>query len=132
MSIKLYWVTPGLLKYNHKPDIPPEKVVESLSKYIDIDVEYILLGSKKKPYLGARKREIMDFRFMLYSLLCKHSLPHYTLKELGQAVGGRDHSTVINGKRGFNNLYNTNKEFKLSYNIIEFKVNQDLQNKTNE
>lgn len=57
-----------------------------------------------------REKELVDAR-NIYSKIMKdrYDIP---LKEIGNILGGRDHTTIINNIRNFNNLYRYNDAFK--------------------
>jgi chromosomal replication initiator protein len=57
-----------------------------------------------------RDKELVDAR-NIYSKIMKDKFD-FPLKEIGNILGGRDHTTIINNIRNFNNLYQYNDAFK--------------------
>jgi hypothetical protein len=51
---------------------------------------------------------------------------NYTLDEIGDFLGKRDHTTVIYAIRTFKNLYETDVKFKLLYNEIITKIKTNI------
>jgi hypothetical protein len=62
-----------------------------------------------------RKREIVEGRFIYSKLLYEAG---YTFKSIGRALG-KDHSTVIYYRQQFEDLYITEKEFRMKHNLIK-------------
>jgi len=62
-----------------------------------------------------RKREIVEARFIYSKLLYEAG---YTFKSIGRALG-KDHSTVIYYRQQFEDLYITQKEFRMKHNLIK-------------
>lgn len=57
-----------------------------------------------------RDKELVDAR-NIYSKIMKDKFG-FPLKEIGNILGGRDHTTIINNITNFNNLYQYNEAFK--------------------
>ena len=57
-----------------------------------------------------REKELVDAR-NIYSKIMKDRFD-FPLKEIGNILGGRDHTTIINNVKNFNNLYKYNDAFK--------------------
>jgi len=69
----------------------------------------IKLGSKD------RTRSLVELRCIFFFIARSMN---YTLKRVGQYLGGRDHTTVIHNITTFKNLYDTDEIFKMKYNTI--------------
>ena len=69
-------------------EITPNLILEIVADHYNVDAENILGSSRKKNIAWAR-------HVCMY--LCE-KLTDIPLKEIGQTIGGRDHSTVINSR----------------------------------
>jgi hypothetical protein len=71
----------------------------------------------RKHALGShsRSRPLPELRFIFCHIA--RSM-RYNLKEIGQYLGGRDHTTVLHGLATFKNLYETDEIFKKRYHDI--------------
>ena len=65
-----------------------------------------------------RKREIVNQRVKVASFMFRF-IPSWSLKRIGQAIGGRDHSTVIHERDKCQDYMDTEPEFKKQYLEIE-------------
>lgn len=65
----------------------------------------------------SRKKEVSEARIIAIRMLL--NLPNEpTLKQIGQLLGGRDHSTISYGRDLYDDLYGTNKSFTLKANAV--------------
>lgn len=64
-----------------------------------------------------RSREKVDIRHMVMSFGLKHT--ELTLKQIGEQMGGRDHTTVLHSKAAHDDLMETNENYQSIYS--EFK-----------
>lgn len=71
----------------------PEQIIHAAEELF-----FLPKGSLKG---GSRKQEIKKVRFMIMSILRDQG---YTYKRIGLALGGRDHSSVINGLSRVNTI----------------------------
>lgn len=101
----------------------------SLSQLETYFEEFIPTIYGKKPSLSTkhRARPIVELRFTFFFIARQM---RYTLSEIGQYVGKRDHTTVIHGLRTFKNLYETDVKFKSRYNTIINKIKTDYEPST--
>jgi len=93
---------------------PPEKIVK---------VTCEVIGIEHNAFVGkGRKKEVCEARHIVsYILVNKLSM---TLEKAGsQYLGKRDHTTVINSIRKFNNLYETEEDFRNKVHIILDNIN---------
>jgi hypothetical protein len=68
-----------------------------------------------------RVRKLVELRFIFFHIARKMG---YGLKDIGQYLGKRDHTTVIHGLKTFRNLYETDENFKnLYYKIVNIIKN---------
>lgn len=81
----------------------PEKVVKATCEALNID---------RSDVVGkTRKKEVVEARHIISFILVKKV--GLTLKRVGQYyLGGRDHTTVINSIKKFDNLYQTEEGFR--------------------
>ena len=75
----------------------------------------IIYGKKQKLGSKSRSRPLPELRFIFCHIA---RAMRYSLKQIGQHLGGRDHTTVIHGLTTFNNLYQTDDRFKELYHKI--------------
>ena len=102
---------------NEKANIDQSKTMSliELEGYFE---QYLPTIYGKKQRLGAksRSRPLVELRFVFCQIARSMQ---YNLKEIGQHLGGRDHTTVLHGLTTFKNLYETDERFKeLYHNII--------------
>lgn len=102
-----YWSAPGI-----KISINAKMIIALVCKKKNLDIKDVL--SKK------RQRPLPDTRFLMFHLMKKFT--KMSLKSIGQNVGGRDHSTVIHGLQSFQNMLDTDPEFKREVERIEQKI----------
>jgi hypothetical protein len=74
-----------------------------------------------------RTRFLVELRFIFFFIARQM---RYTLKEIGQHVGKRDHTTVLHGLSTFVNLYETDARFKMTYNAIIHNIKRDYEPST--
>ncbi len=67
-------------------DTTPEIMIQKICAYLNLSVGWVISNSRKREYAEAR-HIICDILY--YDLKC-------TLKEIGDLLGGRDHTTVLN------------------------------------
>jgi chromosomal replication initiator protein len=95
--------------------ITPENILSTVSEHLNISVDDIL--SKKRSQDIANARQIVMY-------ICRH----YTvlsLQSIGNAVGGKDHTTVINGINRVESKLKDDYMFKSSVDAIIKKLNLD-------
>jgi chromosomal replication initiator protein len=89
------YTAPGIL--NAKD---PFKIV---SRLLNVPIDDIKSKSRKRELITAR------------NLICYHyktTRIDYTLEKIGHLIGNKDHATVLHGLKTYNNLYQTDKQFK--------------------
>lgn len=82
------WIIPGL-KYREPKKLDSDLIIESVCGYFGVTHEVL----KKKN----RLRERVIARHLICYFLRKYT--NTTLFDVGQLIGGRDHTTVIHGVR---------------------------------
>ena len=91
-----------------------DKIVELAAIQFDTTIEKIKSKSRKKELVFARQ------------WICRYLTDKTTLslKSIGNYLGGRDHSTVIHANQGFQDMYDTNEQYRLDYE--RFKTQADV------
>lgn len=91
-------------KYNQ------QMIISAVEKYTRIEFSEFMKKSRKRKLSEARK---------LYCYFMRTKLK-WELKEIGETIGGRDHTTVIHNINVYKDLYETDDEFKfMADNISE-------------
>lgn len=67
-----------------------------------------------------RKREVINGRFIFCGIMKEHF--GYSLKKIGEFVGGRDHTTVIHSIEKYNDRYQTEEHYRMMVNNIYNKI----------
>lgn len=120
---------------NHKEELTVEKSEEILKDLISKDIHHeitpgfiinIVSDHMNVPYdditSSKRSQDIATAR-QIVMFLCRKYLERYSLQQIGSAVGGRDHSTVLNGIEKINRLIKKDSNMKLTIDTIEKKLN---------
>lgn len=95
-------------------EITPDLIINIVSDHMN--VPYDDITSSKRSQDIATARQIVMF-------LCRKYLERYSLQQIGAAVGGRDHSTVLNGIDKINKLIDKDPNMKITIETIEKKLN---------
>ena len=67
-----------------------------------------------------RKREVINGRFIFCGIMKEHF--GYSLKKIGEFVGGRDHTTVIHSIEKYHDRYQTEEHYRSLVNNIYNKI----------
>ena len=67
-----------------------------------------------------RKKEVINGRFIFCGIMKEHF--GYSLKKIGEFVGGRDHTTVIHSIEKYNDRYQTEEHYRMMVNNIYNKI----------
>lgn len=95
---------------NNKETLSIDKIIEMISSYYNISKES-LVGKKRN------KEIVIPRQIAIY--IISELLPTIPLSAIGQAFGGRDHSTIIHAKNKIIDLLNENNDY--SKQIVEIK-----------
>ena len=98
---------------NTKREISIDYIQKIVCDYFNIGVDTI--NSK------TRKREIVQARQL--SMFFSKKLTKSSLATIGLHCGNKDHATVLHACRTVNNLYETDKQFRLYVEDLEKKIN---------
>lgn len=82
-------------------------------------------GLNPKQNTSTRKREIVQNRQLFLTLMMRHT--GMTLAAVGSIVK-QDHSTVLHAIKTIDNIRDTDKEFRNTYEIIDAKIKLKLKN----
>ncbi|MBQ8166713.1 MAG: chromosomal replication initiator protein DnaA [Lachnospiraceae bacterium] len=93
--------------------ITPERIISVVCEHMNISEGDI--KSKKRSQDIATARQIIMYLLRKYTVL--------SLKSVGNAVGGRDHTTVMNGCKRVEENYNKDEGFKNNIDTIIKKLN---------
>ncbi len=97
-------------------EITIDSIQDLVANHFNLDVD--ILQSK------SRKRNIVTARQLAMFFVKKHT--NHSLKSIGKAFGGRDHSTVIYSCRTVNDLIDSDKSFQLIVEELEKKLTMSL------
>lgn len=94
-------------------EITPDLIIDIVSNHMNVPYDDII--SSKRSQDIATARQIVMF-------LCRKYLERYSLQQIGSAVGGKDHSTVLNGITKITNLIENDPNMKVTIETIEKKL----------
>lgn len=94
-------------------EITPQLIIEVVSEHFNITVKQMI--SKVRSNDIAKPRQIAMY-------LCK-SMTDCPLDNIGQLLGGRDHSTIIHGIKKITEEYETNETSRNTIETIKKKIN---------
>lgn len=120
---------------NHKEELTIEKAADILKDLVSKDIHQeitpdfiinIVSDHMNVPYdditSSKRSQDIATAR-QIVMYLCRKYLDRYSLQQIGASVGGRDHSTVLNGVQKIEHLIQTDPSMKVTIEAIEKKMN---------
>jgi len=67
-----------------------------------------------------RKREVINGRFIFCGIMKEHF--GYSLKKIGEFVGGRDHTTVIHSIEKYHDRYRNEEHYRMLVNNVYNKI----------
>lgn len=103
----------NIITPNKPREITAQLIIEVVSEHFHISVDQMISKTRSKDITWAR-------HVAMY--LCK-SMTDNTLDVIGQLLGGRDHSTIINGVKKVSMLYDNDKETHDLIETIKKKIN---------
>ena len=101
-----------IISKDNSQDITPDLIIKTVSEHLNISVEDI--RSKKRSQDIAIARQIVMYLCREYTVLA--------LKSIGNAVGGKDHATVLNGIKRVEERLNSDPAFKSTVDTIIKKL----------
>jgi len=87
---------------NLEKEVNIDRIQQSVSRYFSISVDDLKDKTRRKEVATARQ----------VAMYFAKEYTDYSLKQIGQYFGGRDHSTVIHAVQCVHNLIDTDKSFK--------------------
>ena len=94
-------------------ELTPDYIIKIVSEYTNISYDDITSSKRSKEIATARQ-------IVMY--ICRKYLDLYSLKQIGDAVGGKDHTTVISGVEKIKNLISTDSNMRTTIEEIEKKI----------
>jgi chromosomal replication initiator protein len=88
--------------HNIEKEVDIDKIQRSVSTYFSISIDDLKDKTRRKEVATARQ----------VAMYFAKEYTDYSLKQIGQYFGGRDHSTVIHAVQCVHNLIDTDKSFK--------------------
>lgn len=97
---------------NLEKEVNIEMIQKSVSAYFSISIDALKDKSRKKEIATARQ----------VAMYFAKEYTDYSLKQIGQYFGGRDHSTVIHAVQSVHNLIDTDDSFRRSVNELKKQI----------
>jgi chromosomal replication initiator protein len=95
--------------HNIEKEVDIEKIQRSVSAYFSVTIDALKDKTRKKEVATARQ----------VAMYFAKEYTDYSLKQIGQYFGGRDHSTVIHAVQCVHNLIDTDISFKKTVNDLK-------------
>jgi chromosomal replication initiator protein len=120
------YIYPGLkiefLDSRQHPYLKKSKMVITEEQIFDIvGHEYGL--TKEEIISRSRKRECVESRHLMAYIIKRKT--RFSLKHIGERLGGRDHTTIIHSVRTFEDLFETDSVFRERSENIFYRVGID-------
>jgi chromosomal replication initiation ATPase DnaA len=139
MKHPLYYIFPGIeIPVATRTGIKRSKRVNAELKFLPTrkEIEFIIhlvaaergcdvkdiVGTARRFYVVTTRHIIMKILRQTFADRRRGVYYRVGMKTIGKMLGKRNHSTVINGVKAFNNLYDTEVEMRDSYHVIQRKV----------
>ncbi len=103
------------ISFNSIKELTADYIIKTVSDYTNISYNDITSSKRSKEIATARQ-------IVMY--LCRKYLDLYSLKQIGDAVGGKDHTTVISGVDKIKKLIETDSNMRNTVEEIEKKINK--------
>ena len=101
-----------LLKHNNKEEVSVEEIIKVVAGRMNIKIADIKAHNKNKNLVLARQ----------ISMYLARKLTNFSYPDIGQKIGGRDHSTVIYANNKILNIIDSDLNFKKMVQDIEDSV----------
>lgn len=102
-----------IINKDNNQTITPDLIIKTVSEHMNVSADDI--KSKKRSQDIATARQIVMYLCREYTVL--------SLKSIGNAVGGKDHTTVMNGVKRIEGKINKDSEITSTINTIIKKIN---------
>lgn len=103
-----------LVSKDDHQEITPDYITRVVSDHMNIPYNDII-SSKRSQDIATARQVVM--------YLCRKHIEHYSLKAIGDTLGGRDHSTIINGVKKVSSLIESDSSMAATIDTIEKKMN---------
>ncbi len=104
-----------IISTNSIKEITPDLIINVVSDYTNISYDDIVSSKRSKEIATARQ---------IAMYLCREYLDRFSLKQIGDAVGGKDHTTVISGIEKIKKLIETDSNIRITIEEIEKKLSK--------
>jgi len=101
-----------LVKHNNKEEVSVEEIIKVVAGKLNVKIADIKAHNKNKNLVLARQ----------ISMYLSRKLTNFSYPDIGQKIGGRDHSTVIYANNKILNAVDTDLNFKKMVQDIEDSV----------
>ena len=91
-----------------------DELIEIVCEVLKINHDDLISTNQKRVYTEAR---------MIVADVILDRFTRYTLKRVGEKLGGRAHSTMINSMRTYRDLYKVDKEFRGKVLNVKYYTN---------
>ncbi len=92
-----------------------ERIRKLIEDYFEVDL------SEK-----TRRREVVQYRYLYYSLAYTHAVDGRSLRSIGETLGGFNHATVLHGIKQHENLYQYDRLYKSLVCPFLMDIEQEL------
>lgn len=106
-------VLKDIISPNQKRIITPELIIDVVAEHFDISPSDII---------GSKRNSKIVFPRQITMYLCRH-MTEVTLKNIGGYIGGRDHTTVMNGIKKIEEEIETSDSTREIIDILKKKIN---------
>ena len=110
-------VLKDIISPNEKRVITPELITDIVAEHFDLTPEDII---------GNKRNSKVVFPRQIVMYLCRH-MTEATLKIIGQYLGGRDHTTIMNGINKIEAELKTSESTREVIDILKKKINPSKQ-----
>ncbi len=101
-----------LVQHNNKEDVSIEGIIKSVGSKLNVKIADIKAHNKNKNFVLARQ----------ISMYLARKLTNLSFPDIGQKIGGRDHSTVIYANKKISQLMETSADIKKIVSDIEENI----------
>lgn len=101
-----------LVQHNNKEDVSIEEIIKSVGSKLNVKIADIKAHNKNKNFVLARQ----------ISMYLARKLTNLSFPDIGQKIGGRDHSTVIYANKKISQLVETSADIKKIVSDIEENI----------
>ena len=106
-------VLKDIISPNQKRIITPELILDIVAEHFDLSASDLI---------GNKRNSKIVFPRQIAMYLCRH-MTEVTLKNIGKVLGGRDHTTVMNGITKIENEMETSESTREVIDILKKKIN---------